>query len=68
MTATKINLTERIESRLTTLNVGRIASLWDLLVWRVSETKWVIGHNSISINDHGVSLEEAIEKFALLLD
>lgn len=61
-------MSQKIKSRLTSLSVGSIATLWDLLVWRVSETRWVVGHNSIKITDEGCGIDEAAEKFERLLD
>ncbi len=63
-----MNMGAKIQIKLQGIRVGSVTTLWDLLVWRVSETSWVIGHQTININDGGVSLAEAVAKFERLLD
>lgn len=63
-----MTINQKIETRLTALTVGCVATLWDLLVWRVSETAWVVGHNSIRLTDDALSLADAVAKFERLLD
>ena len=58
----------KIEAKLQQLSVGCVTTLWDLLVWRLSADRWVVGHNSIRLSDEGLTLEAAVAKFDRLLD
>ena len=59
---------DRIQNRLETLSVGCVATLWDLLVYRVSQTRWIVGHNSFNMSDASLTIDDAVAKFERLLD
>lgn len=63
-----MTIEDKIKSRLLAITVGCVTTLWDLLVWRVSETHWVVGHQSVRLSDPAISLEDAVVKFERLLD
>ena len=61
-------LNEKIKARLLAMSAGCVATLWDLLVYRVNESKWIIGHNSLKMSDPLLSIDDAVAKFERMLD
>lgn len=61
-------MTTKITSRLNALSVGCVATLWDLMVYRLSEDRWIVGRNSIRLTDTALCLSDAADKFENLLD
>lgn len=59
----------KVTRRLQTMGVGNVSTLWDLLVYRVSQDRWVVGHQTVNVKHAtGLKIEEAVERFVGLLD
>ena len=63
-----MHLSDKIKVRLLTMTAGCVATLWDLLVYRVNESKWIIGHNSLKMSDPLLNIDDAVAKFERMLD
>lgn len=61
-------MAERIKNKLCAIPVGHVTTLWDLLIWRVSKTNWVIGHQTVDLTSSGYDLEKAASEVERLMD
>ena len=56
---TKQEKRQEIESELKKMKVGFCGIKYDCLVWRISETQWQVGQQSLSLENDSMPAEEA---------